>query len=156
MGKRELSGTEKRTIQQTRGNGVQHLQWARNSACSHQPDWKTSYSWDFKKSTWKGHISVVREVIPRLLLLLLRHSVVSDFVRPQRRQPTRLRCPWDSPGKNTVVGCHFLLQGIFLTQELNPGLPWGGKGRLFTYWATREDQVLWNVNMYYVINEFCV
>lgn len=43
MRKREFSGTEKRTIQQTRGNGVQHLQWARNSACSHQPDWKTSY-----------------------------------------------------------------------------------------------------------------
>ena len=31
-------------------------------------------------------------------------------VRPNRRQPTRLRCPWDSPGKNTGVGCHFLLQ----------------------------------------------
>ena len=27
--------------------------------------------------------------------------------------------PWDSPGKNTEVGCHYLLQGIFLTQELN-------------------------------------
>ena len=33
-----------------------------------------------------------------------------DFVRPHRRQPTRLPCPWDSPGKNTWVGCHFLLQ----------------------------------------------
>jgi len=35
---------------------------------------------------------------------------VSDSVRPHRRQPTRLRRPWDSPGKNTGVGCHFLLQ----------------------------------------------
>ena len=35
--------------------------------------------------------------------------------------PTRLLCPWDSPGSNTGVGCHFLLQGIFLTQESNPG-----------------------------------
>jgi len=34
-------------------------------------------------------------------------------------QPTRLLCPWDSPGKNTAVGCHFLLQGIFLTQGSN-------------------------------------
>ena len=33
-----------------------------------------------------------------------------DFVRPHRRQPTRLPRPWDSPGKNTGVGCHFLLQ----------------------------------------------
>ena len=37
-------------------------------------------------------------------------SVVSDSVRPHRWQPTRLCRPWDSPGKNTGVGCHFLLQ----------------------------------------------
>ena len=37
-------------------------------------------------------------------------SVVSDSVRPHRREPTRLPHPWDSPGKNTGVGCHFLLQ----------------------------------------------
>ena len=39
-------------------------------------------------------------------------SVVSNSVRPQRRQPTRLPRPWDSPGKNTGVGCHCLLQGM--------------------------------------------
>ena len=37
-------------------------------------------------------------------------SVVPDSVQPHRRQPTRLPRPWDSPGKNTGVGCHFLLQ----------------------------------------------
>ena len=37
-------------------------------------------------------------------------SVMPNSVRPHRRQPTRLRHPWDSPGKNTGVGCHFLLQ----------------------------------------------
>ena len=35
---------------------------------------------------------------------------MSDSVRPHRRQPTRLPHPWDAPGKNTGVGCHFLLQ----------------------------------------------
>ena len=35
---------------------------------------------------------------------------MSDSVRPQRRQPNRLPGPWDTPGKNTGVGCHFLLQ----------------------------------------------
>ena len=35
--------------------------------------------------------------------------VVSNSVWPHRRQPTRLLCPWDSPGKNTGVGCHCLL-----------------------------------------------
>ena len=44
------------------------------------------------------------------------------FVTPWAVHPVRLLCPWDSPGKNTRVGCHFLLQGIFPTQELNPGL----------------------------------
>ena len=42
---------------------------------------------------------------------------MSDSVRPQRRQPTRLLCPWDSPGKNTGVGCHFLLQCMKLKSE---------------------------------------
>ena len=37
-------------------------------------------------------------------------SLQSNSLRPHRRQPTRLPCPWDSPGKNTRVGCHFLLQ----------------------------------------------
>ena len=36
-------------------------------------------------------------------------SVVSDSVQPRRWQPTRLPHPWDSPGKNTGVGCHFVL-----------------------------------------------
>ena len=36
-------------------------------------------------------------------------------------QPARLLCPLDYPGKNTGVGCHYLLQGVFLTQESNPG-----------------------------------
>ena len=44
-------------------------------------------------------------------------SVVSDSARPRRRQPTRLCCPWDSPGKNTGVGCHFLLQCMKVESE---------------------------------------
>ena len=41
---------------------------------------------------------------------------------PHGLQPTRLLCPWDVPDKNTGVGCRFLLQGIILTQGLNPCL----------------------------------
>ena len=43
-------------------------------------------------------------------------------LRPRGLEPTRLLCPWDSPGRNTGVGCHFLLQGIFPTQGSNVGL----------------------------------
>ena len=39
------------------------------------------------------------------------------------RSLTSLLCPWDSPGRNTGVGCHVLLQGIFLTQRSNPESP---------------------------------
>ena len=42
---------------------------------------------------------------------------MSDSVRPHRRQPTRLPRPWDSPGKNTGVGCHFLLQCMKVESE---------------------------------------
>ena len=52
------------------------------------------------------------------------HSVVSTCLRPHGLEPTRLLYPWNSPGKNTGVGCHSLLQGIFLTQEgIEPGSP---------------------------------
>ena len=42
---------------------------------------------------------------------------MSDSVRPHRQQPTRLPYPWDSPGKNTGVGCHFLLQFMKVKNE---------------------------------------
>ena len=44
-------------------------------------------------------------------------SVMSDSVRPHRQQPTRLPHPWDSPGKNTGVGCHFLLRCMKVKSE---------------------------------------
>ena len=43
-------------------------------------------------------------------------SVMFNLLRPHGLWPARLLCPWDSPGKNTGVGCHALLQGIFPTQ----------------------------------------
>ena len=49
-------------------------------------------------------------------------SVMSDSLQYHGLQPSRLLCPQNSPGKNTGVGCHALLQGIFLTQELNLGI----------------------------------
>ena len=49
-------------------------------------------------------------------------SVASNSLRSHTLQPARLLCPWNFPGKNTGVGCHSLLQGIFLTQGSNPGL----------------------------------
>ena len=47
----------------------------------------------------------------------LSRSVMSDSSRPHGLQPTRLPHPWDSSGKNTGVGCHFLLQGMKVKSE---------------------------------------
>ena len=76
-------------------------------------------------------------------------SVVSDLFATW--QPTRLLCPWNSPGKKTGVGCHSLLQGISLTQESNPDLldpcskesqPHGDKTEAGTQVPTLTSKVL--------------
>ena len=57
-------------------------------------------------------------------------------LRPHGLQPTSLLCPWNFPDKDTGVGCHFLLQGIFPPRDRT----WAScaAGGLFTDWATRE------------------
>ena len=60
---------------------------------------------------WRSEpLQDLKLLFKKALLLLLSHFSVSNSVQPHRRQPTRLPRPWDSPGKNTGVGCHFLLQ----------------------------------------------
>ena len=71
------------------------------------------------------HSSILAWRIPWSVLLAqwsVSHSVVSDCLQVCGLQPTRLLHPWNSPGKTTGVGGHFLLQGMFPTQGLNLGL----------------------------------
>ena len=56
-------------------------------------------------------------IIKQLCVSLCACSVMANSLQPQ---PTRLLCPWNFPGKNGGMGCHFLLQGVFLTQGLSP------------------------------------
>ena len=75
---------------------------------------------------------------------------------------TRLPHPWDFLGKSTGLGCHFLLQGIFPTQGLNPGLP-HCRQTLYrlSHWATWKAPALglfsvkWNFNIYFQRFFFC-
>ena len=63
-------------------------------------------------------------------------SVLYNSLQPYELQPARLLCPWDSPGKNTGVGCHALLQGIFATQGSNLDFPhW----RLIPYRVSQQE-----------------
>ena len=75
-------------------------------------------------------------------------SHVRLFATPWTVACTRLLCPWDFPGKNTGVDCHFLLHRIFLTQGSNCGLrDWTQvfslTGRHFTLWATGKLLHFW-------------
>ena len=83
---------------------------------SRNPGWKHKVTID----SLSPHFILVHIVC--VCVCVCSHSVVSDFLRPSGLQPARLLCPWGSPGKNTGVGCHCLLQGIFPTQGLNLGL----------------------------------
>ena len=65
------------------------------------------------------------------------HSVVCDSLQPHGLQPVRILCPWDFPGKNTGVGCHFLPQAIFPTQWLNPQLlHWQADSLPLSHWGS--------------------
>ena len=73
-------------------------------------------------------VSVYQSLLGRCWCLLtgksesVSHWDVSDSLRSHGLQPTRLLCPWDSPGKNTGVSCHSLQQGIFPTKRSNLSL----------------------------------
>ena len=62
------------------------------------------------------------------------HSAVSGSLQSHRLYPARLLCPWDPPGKNTGVGCHALLQGIFPSQISNSCISCIGRKRLY-HWT---------------------
>ena len=67
---------------------------------------------------WNPYAFTIWEVTLRKERDSVTHSIVSDSLWPHGPQPSRLLCPWNSPDKNTGVGSHSLLQGIFL----DPGI----------------------------------
>ena len=68
-------------------------------------------------------------------------SVVSGSLQPHGLEATRLLCPWDFPGKNTGVGCHFLLRGILPTQKSNlPVLHWQADSLPLSHLGSRESR----------------
>ena len=81
---------------------------------------------------------ILKTRMPTVLNIPLKVLVTRScpILQPHGLEPVSLLCPWDSPGKNSGVGCHALLQGTFLTQGSNPPLldcrqilyhmnPWG-------------------------------
>ena len=76
---------------------------------------------------------------------------MSNSLWPHQLQPSRLHCPWDFPGKNTWVGCHFLLKGIFQPRERICVSCFSCIGRwILYYWAT------WRSLIYLIVFFLCV
>ena len=86
--------------------------------------------WTLKCPECSTVIQHLLKIMERITVLFywksesVRNSVMSNSLWHRGLEPTRLLCPWNSPGKNTGVGCHFLFQGIFLTQGWNLRLLW--------------------------------
>jgi len=68
-------------------------------------------------------ISSIDSPLPNSMKVKVKVKSLSTVRLSATHEPTRLLRPWDFPGKSTGVDCHFLLQGIFPTLGLNPGLP---------------------------------
>ena len=86
----------------------------------------TEFEFSWFSSLWASLNTIDMSLKPILVFGCLFHfpccccqvtSVMSDSVRPQRQQPTRFPRPWDSPGRNTGMGCHFLLQCMQVKSE---------------------------------------
>ena len=83
---------------------------------------------------YENHSMIVLIISPVTTFYCLVSKSCPILSQPHGLQPSSLLCPWDFPGKNTAVGCHFLFQGIFLTQRSNRHLLHGW--RILYYWAT--------------------
>ena len=91
---------------------------------------------------WKTTLSAFFSFNISVIFWSRKHDVLSCFCCVPLFAPPL--CPWDSPGKNTGVGYHALLQGIFLTQGLNPHLLWLLHCRQILYClATGKAQETW-------------
>ena len=91
--------------------------WRIKTPSSHQPPPPTQIvTTDFLDSGLTYGVYLINESVS--------HSVMSNSLWLYGLEPSRLLCPWDSPGKNTGVGCHSLLQGIFPIQGSNSHLHW--------------------------------
>ena len=76
------------------------------------------------ESSWSNYKLVEASPSGTLTPQEERSESCSSPLWPHGLEPTRFFCPWDPPGKNTGVGCHSFLQGIFPTQGSNPSLPY--------------------------------
>ena len=91
-------------------------------------DWPTELKWTDITKLWNNfgmpqlwNTTVILILSQLIYVHVCSAAIMSDSLQHHGLYPARLLCPWDYPGKNTGVGCHFLLQ-VISTQESNPHL----------------------------------
>ena len=113
---------------------------------------------------WKHFTSTSVSISIPVSILLFSCLVLSKPLWPHGLWPTKALCPWNSPGKNTGVGCHFLLQGIFLTQGSNMHLlHWqaeslllGHQRSLYTHTHTHTHKYIYSMRRQMVMVLSCL
>ena len=115
--------------------GGPNCRWKLSRGCSDNgregswmTQWTTSYSGERSRKDWEhGQKNLTLAWVHLRNIMKVTHSslpmlICPCLLRPHGLYPTRFLWPWDFPGKNTGVGCYFLLQRILLTQGSNPCL----------------------------------
>ena len=106
-----------------KGETYRYIEWKKNPEMDSYIYGQTIFYKGAKSSQWRKGWPFQQMIHKGLDIHMWCPSVISDSLQPHGLQPTRLLCPWNSSGKNTEVGCHSFLQGIFPSQRLNLGLP---------------------------------
>ena len=112
---------------------------------------KARREWQDPVKVLKGEKLVTWNILGRKIIILyfsynVSPSVMSSLLQPRGQTPARLLCPLNSPGKNAGVGCHFLLQGIFLTQGWSLSLL---HYRQFLYCLSHQGKPLGQIEIFF-------
>ena len=93
------------------------IKWDEGRGCDRSSECGVRYREDAREACLLGDTWPKTYMILELMWMNVNRSVMSNFMWPHGLWPTRLFCPWDFPGKNIGVDCHFLLQEIFLEDQ---------------------------------------
>ena len=132
---------------------------------SFKPTFPLSSLTFIKRLFSSSSLSAIRVVSSAYLMLSGLVSIESNSFQPHGLQPARLLCSWNSPGKNTRVGCHALLQGIFPTQGSNlhlfcslhwqtDSIPLSHQRSPINYWVDQKDHLCFSTTP--LVEQHCI
>ena len=107
--------------------------WTGRLVCCDSWGHRVRHNWT-ELNWWKNKFVLIPVI--KIIAVVVSTKSCPSVLWPNGLYPARLLCPWDFPVKNTGVGCHFLLQGIFRSRYWM-WVSWIGR-LIFYHWATKE------------------